>query len=59
MQGSPRIAEPAERRTHRRLAAVLVMAALAALAGGCENLVARGSGGSETGVSNAEFGIRF
>ncbi|MGF1626418.1 MAG: hypothetical protein ACFCVH_16170 [Alphaproteobacteria bacterium] len=26
---------------------------------GCENLIARVEGGSETGVSNAEFGLTF
>jgi hypothetical protein len=46
------------RPSEHRLAAVFAVL-LALAAAGCENLVARGSGGSETGVNNAEFGIRF
>jgi hypothetical protein len=42
---------------HALAAVVAVLLALAVA--GCENLVVRGSGGSDTGVNNAEFGFRF
>ena len=48
-----------DRRLGGHALAAVFAVLLALAAAGCENLVARGTGGSESGVNNAEFGIRF